>query len=219
MARVFDDMLQRSVPMYQECQELAVRWCAQYTKSFTSIYDLGCSTGSLLIKLAKTLEPSANIKLIGVDNSSAMLKKAEEVLKSSPLPFELVEENLNNNLTIANASVVVLNYTLQFVQPENRVSILKNIYNGLIPGGSLVLIEKIKNEVPELNNTFIKFHHQFKEQKGYSKLEISQKREALENVLIPLTIKENSNLLNSAGFLTVDLFFKWNNFAGFIALK
>lgn len=169
--------------------------------------------------MAETLEPSANINLIGVDNSPAMLKKAKEALKNSPLPCELVEENLNENLTIINASVVVLNYTLQFVQPKNRIPLLQNIYNGLLPGGSLVLIEKVKSEFPELNNTFIEFHHQFKEQKGYSKLEISQKREALENVLIPWTVKENGNLLNSAGFSTVDLFFKWNNFAGFIALK
>ena len=148
-----------------------------------------------------------------------MLKKSEEALKNFPVPYELVEENLNENLIFINASVVVLNYTLQFVQPENRVSALQNIYSGLIPGGSLVLIEKVKSEVPDLNNTFIEFHDQFKEQKGYSKLEISQKREALENVLTPWTVKENSNLLTSAGFSTVDLFFKWNNFAGFIALK
>ena len=212
-------MLERSVPMYEECQELVIRWCVKYTQSSTYIYDLGCSTGALLIKLAKTFKPHENIKLIGVDNSPAMLKKSEEALKNFPVPYELVEENLNENLTFINASVIVLNYTLQFVQPENRVSVLQNIYNGLIPGGSLVLIEKVKSDVPELNNTFIELHHQFKEQKGYSKLEISQKREALENVLIPLTVKKNSNLLNSAGFSTVDLFFKWNNFAGFIALK
>ena len=219
MARVFDDMLQRSVPMYQECQELAVRWCTQYTKSFTAIYDLVCSTGSLLIRLAETLEPSANIKLIGVDNSSAMLKKAEEALKSSPLPCELVEENLNNNLTITYASVVVLNYTLQFVQPSNRRILLKNIYNALVPGGSLILIEKVNSKIPGLNKTFIDFHHQFKKEKGNSKLEISQKREALENVLIPWTVEQNNHLIQTAGFSTVDLFFKWNNFAGFIALK
>ena len=212
-------MLDRSVPMYEECQDLAVRWCVKYTQSSTHIYDLGCTTGSLLIKLAKAFRAHTDIKLIGVDNSSAMLKKAKEALENSPLPYELIEENLNENLTIINASVVVLNYTLQFVKPENRVPVLQKIYNGLIPGGSLVLIEKVKSEVPELNNTFIELHHQFKEQKGYSKLEISQKREALENVLTPWTVKENSNLLNSAGFSTVDLFFKWNNFAGFIALK
>ncbi len=219
MARVFDDMLQRSVPMYQECQNLAVHWCAQYAKPSTSVYDLGCSTGTLLLKLAKALPPSAKIKLVGLDNSLAMLKKAKETLENSPLPCEMIETDLNKKLSIINASVVVMNYTLQFVQPTHRSTLLKNIYSALVPGGSLVLIEKVKSKIPDLDKTFIEFHHQFKEEKGYSKLEISQKREALENVLIPWTVEQNSRLIQSAGFSTVDLFFKWNNFAGFIALK
>lgn len=212
-------MLQRSVPMYQECQNLAVHWCAQYAKPSTSVYDLGCSTGTLLLKLAQVLEPSENIKLVGLDNSQAMLKKAEETLKGSPLPCEMIEADLNDDLSITQASVVVMNYTLQFVQPANRKIILETIYNGLVPGGSLVLIEKVESKIPHLNKTFIEFHHQFKEERGYSKLEISQKREALENVLIPWTVEQNRDHLQAVGFSTVDLFFKWNNFAGFIALK
>ena len=212
-------MLQRSVPMYQECQDLAVHWCAKYAKPSTSVYDLGCSTGKLLLKLVKELEHSENIKLIGLDNSAAMLKKAKETLKKSPCSCAMVEADLNKKLSIENASVVIMNYTLQFVQLDNRSSILKSIYDGLISGGSLILIEKVKSEIPDLNKTFIEFHHQFKEENGYSKLEISQKREALENVLIPWTVEQNSELIKSAGFSTVDLFFKWNNFAGFIALK
>jgi tRNA (cmo5U34)-methyltransferase len=216
---VFDDMLQRSIPMYQECQNLAAHWCTQFAKSSTSVYDLGCSTGTLLLKLAQALPPLKNIKLIGLDNSQAMLKKAKKTLKNSPLPCEMIQADLNGNLTICNASVVVMNYTLQFVRPSNRSTLLKNIYNALVPGGSLVLIEKVNSKIPSLNKTFIDFHHQFKEKKGYSKLEISQKRESLENVLIPWTVEQNNNLIQSAGFSTVDLFFKWNNFAGFIALK
>lgn len=212
-------MLQRSVPMYQECRDLAVHWSAKYAKPSTSVYDLGCSTGKLLLKLAEELEHRKNIKLIGLDNSTAMLKKAKETLKNSPLSCAIFEADLNKKLSIDNASVVIMNYTLQFVQRDNRPAILKSIYDGLISGGSLILIEKIKSEIPDLNKTFIEFHHQFKEKNGYSKLEISQKREALENVLIPWTVEQNSELIQSAGFSTVDLFFKWNNFAGFIALK
>ena len=119
-------MLHRSVPMYQECQDLTVHWCTQFAKPFTSIYDLGCSTGTLILKLVKTLEASANIKLIGVDNSAAMLKKAKENLNNSAFSCKLVEANINDNLNITNASVVVMNYTLQFVQPENRLSTIKN---------------------------------------------------------------------------------------------
>jgi tRNA (cmo5U34)-methyltransferase len=97
--------------------------------------------------------------------------------------------------------------------------LLKNIREGLLPGGSLVLIEKIKSGIPDLDRTFIEFHHQFKREHGYSNLEISRKREALENVLIPCTVEQNQALIKEAGFSTVDLFFKWNNFAGFIALN
>ncbi len=219
VARVFDDMLQRSIPMYQECQNLAVYWCAKYAKPATSVYDLGCSTGNLLLKLAERLEHPKNIKLIGLDNSAAMLKKTKETFKNSPLSCTMVEADLNKKLSIENASVVVMNYTLQFVKLDNRPTLLKSIYGGLVSGGSLILIEKVKSEIPDLNQTFIEFHHQFKEENGYSKLEISQKREALENVLIPWTVEQNSELIQSAGFSTVDLFFKWNNFAGFIALK
>lgn len=212
-------MLERSVPMYQECQSLAIHWCAQFAQTNTAVYDLGCSTGQLLLKLAQSIDKNKAITLHGVDNSPAMLEKSRKTLAESPIPCELSEADLNQAISIQNASVVVMNYTLQFVLPENRVPLLKNIYKGLVPGGSLVLIEKIKSDVPELDRTFIDFHHQFKRDRGYSNLEISRKREALENVLIPWTVEENQDLIKEAGFPTVDLFFKWNNFAGFIALN
>ena len=148
-----------------------------------------------------------------------MLKKSRKTLEQSPIPCELLEADLNQKIFIQNASVVVMNYTLQFVLPDNRLPLLKNIYKNLVPGGSLILIEKIKSDIPALDETFINFHHQFKREKDYSDLEISRKREALENVLIPWTVEENQRLIKNAGFQTVDLFFKWNNFAGFIALN
>ena len=219
VANVFVDMLGRSVPMYQECQSLAVHWGARFAKANTSVYDLGCSTGTLLLKLAQSIDKNKGITLHGVDNSPAMLEKSREVLKQSPIPCELFEADLNQGISIKNASVVMMNYTLQFVLPEHRIALLKNIFEGLVPGGSLVLIEKIKSDIPALNETFIDFHHQFKRDHDYSDLEISRKREALENVLIPWTVEENQSLIKKAGFHTVDLFFKWNNFAGFIALN
>jgi tRNA (cmo5U34)-methyltransferase len=212
-------MLERSVPMYQECQSLAVHWCAQFAQANTCVYDLGCSTGTLLLKLAQSIDQKNEVSLIGVDNSPAMLEKSKKTLEESPIPCKLIEADLNKGISIENASVVVMNYTLQFVLPEQRVKLLKNIFEGLLPGGSLVLIEKIKSEIPELDRAFIEFHHQFKRDRGYSSLEISRKREALENVLIPLTVEENRDMIKEAGFSTVDLFFKWNNFAGFIALN
>ena len=217
VANVFVDMLGRSVPMYQECQSLAVHWGTRFAKANTSVYDLGCSTGTLLLKLAQSIDKNKGIALHGVDNSPAMLEKSREVLKQSPIPCQLFEADLNQVISIKNASVVMMNYTLQFVLPEHRIALLKNIFEGLVPGGSLVLIEK--NDIPAFNETFIDFHHQFKRNRDYSDLNISRKREALENVLIPWTVEENQSLIKKAGFHTVDLFFKWNNFAGFIALN
>ncbi len=205
--------------MYHECQSLAVRWCAKFAKAETSVYDLGCSTGTLLFKLSQLLDANKSITLHGVDNSPAMLEKSRIKLSHSRIPCEFHETDLNQEIPIQNASVVVMNYTLQFVLPGNRISLLKNIFDGLVPGGSLVLIEKIKSGIPELDRTLIDFHHQFKRDQGYSNLEISRKREALENVLIPLTVEENQDLIKKAGFKVIDLFFKWNNFAGFIALS
>jgi tRNA (cmo5U34)-methyltransferase len=219
VANVFEDMLGRSVPMYLECQSLAVHWCARFAKENTSVYDLGCSTGTLLLKLAQSIDKNKGIALYGVDNSPAMLEKSRKTLRQSPIPCELFEADLNQDIFIKNASVVVMNYTLQFVLPENRLPLLKNIFENLVPGGSLVFIEKIKSDIPALDETFIDFHHQFKRDRDYSDLEISRKREALENVLIPWTVEENQSLIKKAGFQTVDLFFKWNNFAGFIALN
>ena len=219
VANVFEDMLGRSVPMYQECQSLAVHWCARFARANTSVYDLGCSTGQLLLKLAHAIDRNKGITLYGLDNSPAMLEKSRKTLGQSPISCQLMEADLNRGISIQNASVVVMNYTLQFVLPENRLPLLKNIYENLVPDGSLILIEKIKSDIPALDETFIEFHHQFKRDRDYSDLEISRKREALENVLIPWTVEENQSLIRRSGFQTVDLFFKWNNFAGFIALN
>ena len=162
-------MLDRSVPMYQECQSLAVHWCAKFAQPNTSVYDLGCYTGSLLLKLAKSIEKNKNTLLYGVDSSSAMLEKARIALSNSPIPYKLLEVDLNKAISIQNASVVLMNYTLQFILPERRIPLLKSIFAGLVPGGSLVLIEKIKSGVPELDQTFIDFHHQFKRDRGFQK--------------------------------------------------
>ncbi len=219
VARVFDDMLARSVPMYRECLETTVQWCVRFARKGSNIYDLGCSTGTFLSGLASRLPAQADIRLIGVDNSPPMLKKAREKLASSPLPSNLIEADLQSDFSLSNASVVVMNYTLQFIPLERRVQVVHKILKGLNPGGLLLMIEKVTSNQPRLDEAYTDFHHQFKETQGYSKLEIARKREALENVLTPRTVGENIDLLREAGFITVEVFFKWNNFSGFVALK
>ncbi len=219
VARVFDDMLERSIPFYMECQEMAVQWTVRHVQNHTKIYDLGCSTGSFLERTAQGLTSGLDVQLIGLDNSAPMLEKTKARLDGSPYSWDLAEFDLNEGFTLANASVVALNYTLQFIDPGQRGGLLSTIFQGLVPGGCLILIEKVKAESPELDSSLIEFHHEFKRTRGYSNLEISRKREALENVLVPLKTSENVHLLEKAGFQSVEIFFKWNNFAGFIALK
>ena len=219
VARVFDDMLERSVPMYRECTLVAVEWCLRSARKGSTVYDLGCSTGTLLKELAKRLPPDSGVKLVGVDNSAPMLEKAHAKMADLETQWEFIEADLAKDFLMQNASVVVMNYTLQFLPPAARLMMLKKIFAALNPGGCLVLIEKIIAESPEFDAGLIAMHHEFKRAKGYSELEISKKREALENVLIPLKASENESLLKQAGFASVEMFFKWNNFAGFVALK
>jgi tRNA (cmo5U34)-methyltransferase len=219
VARVFDDMLERSVPMYRECLESTVAWCVKFSRERSQVYDLGCSTGTFLSGLASRLPAGSNIRLVGVDNSAPMLEKARKKLAPSTLPSELIEADLQSDFPLTNASVVVMNYTLQFIAPNKRGEVVSKILNGLNSGGLLLMIEKISSDHPIIRETYTELHHQFKKNQGYSQLEIARKREALENVLTPKTVNENIDLLLNAGFASAEIFFKWNNFAGFVALK
>ena len=148
-----------------------------------------------------------------------MLKKAHGKLKGHLKRCELITENLESDFELSDASVVIMNYTLQFIPPKRRATMLKRIYKGLRPGGGLILIEKVRGESDGLNDLFVEQYHAYKRSQGYSKLEIAKKREALENVLIPLKPGKNRDLLEATGFRQVDVFFKWFNFAGFLAIK
>jgi len=218
VAEVFDDMLERSVPLYRQCQDLTVNWCKSLATPDRCIYDLGCSTGSLLRLLAESIT-IPRVPLIGVDNSAAMLSKAREKLNNFPNSVDFIEANLNASFSFNDSCAIVMNYTLQFIPVENRASLLKKIYESLMPGGGFILNEKVLSENEVLSETFVEMHHDFKKGRGYSKMEISKKRDALENVLVPLKLSKTMTLVHEAGFAAVDIFFKWNNFAGLIALK
>ena len=219
VARVFDDMLERSVPFYKECQEMVTGLARQFAQKDSAVYDLGCSTGTLLRHLVRAVPENLKIRFIGLDNSEAMLKKARAKLRGHLKRCELVAADLESDFQLADASVVIMNYTLQFIPPKRRAAMLKKIYQGLRPGGGLILIEKVRGESDGLNDLFVERHHAYKRSRGYSKLEIAKKREALEQVLIPLKPGRNLDLLAGAGFRQVDVFFKWFNFAGFLAVK
>lgn len=218
-ARVFDDMLDRSVPFYGEVQRMLGEIARDFAVPHSNIYDLGCSTGTTLRQLDAAIDTP--VSLIGIDASPEMLTRAKEKFASSPPkhPVNLIEANLEDELPIENASVVVLNLTLQFVRPIYRDRLLASIARGTRTGGCLILVEKVLSEHSALNRLFIKNYYDFKRRNGYSEMEIAQKREALENILVPYHESENKELLSRNGFTAVDAFFRWYNFSGLIALR
>ena len=216
---MFDDMLERSVPFYKECQQMVVDLALHFAQKGSAVYDLGCSTGTMLKHLVRAIPEKQKIRFVGLDNSEAMLNKARGKLKGHLKRCALVKANMESDFGLSDASVVIMNYTLQFLSPRRRAAMLKKIYQGLRPGGGLILIEKVQGESDDLNDLFVEQYHAYKRNQGYSKLEIAKKREALEKVLIPLKPGKNRDLLDKSGFRQVDIFFKWFNFAGFVAVK
>jgi len=219
VAEVFDDMLDRSVPFYKQVIEMTSQILERSLLTGDAVYDLGCSTGTMLLHLARTLE-SKNLRFVGVDNSKAMLDKALRKTEMFSLDDRIVfiEQDITQ-ADFSGAGGAILNYTLQFIKPAVRSEFLKKIYNGLRTSGILILSEKVVSRDKEMNEQFQGSYYQYKKRRGYSELEIANKREALENVLIPLSIGENRDMLLQAGFSRIETFFQWFNFVSIVACK
>jgi len=220
VASVFDDMVSRSVPMYGETMSAALDLAANFVEQGSNIYDIGTATGTLLIEFDRILGKT-DVNLIGIDNSEAMVKQAQEKIDQKEFNnnIELIVGDMEKKLGLNNASVVFMNYTLQFIRPLHRESVIRQIYESLNDNGCLILVEKVLGNDSLFNRLYIDLYYKYKHQVGYSDKEIKQKREALENVLIPYRIDENLELLKRCDFSSSDIFFKWYNFAGFVAVK
>ena len=219
VAEVFDDMLDRSVPFYKQVIKMTAEILGRSLQAGDTVYDLGCATGTTLLHLARILD-SVNLKFVGVDNSRAMLNRASRKAQMFSLAekIEFIEQNIIE-CDLPGAGGIILNYTLQFIEPSLRQEFLQQIYDGLREGGILILSEKVICEAKGFNEIFLDSYHLFKKRQGYSELEIANKREALENVLIPLSLQENRNMLSLAGFSRIETFFQWFNFVSFVAVK
>lgn len=217
VANVFPDMIQRSVPGYQTMITAIGLLAGRFATPHSVCYDLGCSLGAASFSMRQNINVE-NCKIISVDNSPAMLARFERVLTPEKTPIELHCADIRD-VKIENASIVVLNFTLQFLPVEDRAELLAKIYAGLLPDGALIISEKLAFEDARQHELQIDLHHEFKKAQGYSELEISQKRTALENVLIPETFTQHQTRLQSVGFKSAELWFQYFNFASFIALK
>lgn len=213
---VFPDMIARSVPGYPLSISMISVMANEYVQAGTNVYDLGCSLGAVSLAIQEGMKKK-QCNIIAVDNSQAMI---DACLENIPNDNNNIEFRLENVLDteIKNASLVVMNFTLQFIPLEQRKELLEKIYNGLLPGGVLVLSEKIKFDDAE-NETMNELYHLMKELNGYDRLEIASKREALENVLIPESIETHIDRLKASGFNDVFMWLKCFNFVSFVAIK
>lgn len=219
VARVFDDMLQRSIPFYKEILRQQVRLIEQYYQPGTCIYDLGCSNGNLGMALSRHMG-AADFQMIAVDNSAPMLDRYQQRLAHPPGEQRIALRNQDiRQVELDNCSVVVLNFTLQFLAPKDRDLLMQRIYQRLCSGGVLLICEKITHPQTVMADLQQRVYHTFKRENGYSELEISQKREALEKILIPEAMDQHMDRFTRAGFQLLEVWFKWFNFAAMMALK
>ncbi|MCK4950404.1 MAG: carboxy-S-adenosyl-L-methionine synthase CmoA [Gammaproteobacteria bacterium] len=219
VASVFPDMIKRSVPGYGAIISMIGMMAGRYVKRDSNCYDLGCSLGATTLAMRKQINQQG-CRIIAVDNSDAMVDRCKKIVEddSSQVPVEVICRDIQD-VEINNASIVVLNFTLQFIDPEKRQGIINKIYKGMLPGGILVISEKLSYQDKDIQNLFIDMHHEFKKAHGYSDLEISQKRTALEEVLIPEDIETHKKRILKAGFSSCDVWFQCFNFASLLALK
>jgi len=216
VAAVFDDMLERSVPFYKESQKITQFFTHKHLSEGGVVYDLGCSTASLLLNIHRGLEVDAT--LIGLDNSEAMLEQARRKCEAYGAAVSVVNADILE-YEYKMADVFISNYTLQFVRPLVREELVKKIANSLKDEGVFIFSEKVISHHSKLNKDLIECYYDFKKRQGYSEYEIVQKREALENVLVPYSQEENIKMALGAGFSHCEVLFRWANFATFIAIK
>lgn len=215
VASVFDDMVGRSVPFYGVCQELIAQILSKMLHKNAKVVDLGCSTASTLLKI---FEKRKDLGLFGYDSADAMIEIARAKARAYGADINFKICDITTSKLIKN-DATLLNYTLQFIRPIKRSDFIKKIYENLNDNGIFIFSEKLIFENKKLSKNMIEIYENYKEDQGYSKFEISQKRQALENVLIPYTYDENRNLVAQNGFRDFECIFKWANFATFITFK
>ena len=217
VVKVFDDMVRRSVPGYDSMIQMIGLIARMYGQDNTNYYDLGSSTGAITLSIALN-NKSKNNQFFAIDNSKEMVEQCEKNLHNKVDNLQAICDDINQ-VQIKSASIVVLNLTLQFIDVNLRSNLIKKIYDGLEPGGILIISEKIHFDDAVTQNQITKLHMDFKKENGYSELEIANKRQAIENVLITETKEQHLNRLRDCGFVETSCFFQCLNFVSFLSVK
>ena len=223
VARVFPDMLKRSIPGYAASIEAIGSLAARYVRAGTTCYDLGSSLGAATLAMRHGIDQPC-CRVVAVDSAPAMIARLHDVIAEDDLlngpetQVDIVESDICE-FTFDNASMVVLNYTLQFIERDDREPLLGRIHAGLNEGGILVLSEKVVDEDDTMEQLLVDLHHEHKRRNNYSALEIARKRAALENVLVPETVAAHRGRLAAAGFSHSAVWLRHFNFVSIIAIR
>jgi tRNA (cmo5U34)-methyltransferase len=214
-------MLRRSIPGYAASIEAIGSLAARYVTEGSVCYDLGCSLGAATVAMRQGIR-APDCRIIAVDNAPAMLERCKEIIAAEDQQSTtLIETRLANiqDTDISNASMVVMNYTLQFLDVDTRNAIITRIFDGLLPGGLFLLSEKVIDEDPDMEELLVDLHHEHKRRNDYSQLEVGRKRAALENVLVPETVTAHRQRLTAAGFAHTAVWLRYFNFVSIVAIK
>jgi tRNA (cmo5U34)-methyltransferase len=223
VAAVFPDMLRRSIPGYAASLEAIGSLAARYVRANSNCYDLGCSLGAASLAMRQGIR-AEGCRIVAIDNAPAMIERCRNIVQEECLrepagaPIEVVPGDILE-ARLSNASMVVLNYTLQFLPVAERDTLIKRIFEGLNDGGLLVLSEKVVDPDPAMEALLVDLHHEHKRRNDYSALEISRKRAALENVLVPETVTQHRERLLRAGFGSAAVWLRYFNFVSIIAIR
>lgn len=223
VARVFPDMLERSIPGYAATLEAIGSLASRFARPGSRCYDLGCSLGGATLALRQGIR-APGCRIVAIDNAPAMIERLAPVIaedtatRGDGVPVDIVLADIRE-APLADASIVVMNYTLQFLDPGARDCLVRRIFEALLPGGLFMLSEKVVDEDPQMEALLVELHHEYKRRNAYSELEIARKRTALENVLVPETVAAHHERLRAAGFRQTAVWLRYFNFVSMIAIK
>jgi tRNA (cmo5U34)-methyltransferase len=217
VAEVFDSHVGKSVPFYEETEQLSVSMSDWFLHDASLVYDLGCATGTTFERLL-TRHPNKSIQCVGIDNSEAMLNQARARLGSYS-GIKLVNEDLLDHSFKSDISLIYSLYTLMFIPAQQRIALCKKLYESLAKRGALILVEKVLDDDAFVTDVFTHLHWSKKAEMGFDVTEIYGKAQALRGVLVPFTLEENIDMLRCSGFSRISVFFKWCNFCGIVATK
>ncbi len=214
----FDTHVVKSVPFYEEIQRMVVEISEYFIRDNSIIYDIGCSTGTTLLSMYEHHSSKKNINLFGIEESQSMVENARSKCCYPNINF-IPQDLADSNICFNGANFITSILTIQFLPFNNRLNLLKKVFDGLVEGGALIMVEKIRCEKSLFEIPWLELYWDFKERQGLTDSMIRQKSKSLRGVLNPLTLDQNLELLDQAGFSDVEIFFKWYNFVGLVAVK